>query len=94
MIIIQKHLKVYGDITEIILQHFLYDTITNSESFKFKVRITGKTKKTGKTSTNVEVAVTLSTQDNAKLLQQLKSGFKITINWNKYQPKVTIERQN
>ena len=24
--------------------------------------------------------VTLSTQDNAKLLQQLKSGFKITIN--------------
>ena len=30
--------------------------------------------------------VTLSTQDNAKLPQQLKSGFKRTINWNKYQP--------
>ena len=29
--------------------------------------------------------VTLSTQDNAKLLQQLKSGFKRAINWNKYQ---------
>ena len=29
--------------------------------------------------------VTLSNQDNAKLLQQLKSGFKITINWNRYQ---------
>ena len=29
--------------------------------------------------------VTLSTQDNAKLLQQLKSGFSWTINWNKYQ---------
>ena len=27
--------------------------------------------------------VTLSTQDNAKLLPQLKSGFKRTINWNK-----------
>ena len=27
--------------------------------------------------------VTLSTQDNAKLLRQLKSGFKRTINWNK-----------
>ena len=27
--------------------------------------------------------VTLSTQDNAKLLQQLKSAFKGTINWNK-----------
>ena len=30
-------------------------------------------------------AVTLSTEDNAKLLQQLKYGFKRTINWNKYQ---------
>ena len=29
--------------------------------------------------------VSLSTQDNAKLLQQLKSGFRRTINWNKYQ---------
>ena len=29
--------------------------------------------------------VTLSSGDNAKLLQQLKSGFKCTINWNKYQ---------
>ena len=29
--------------------------------------------------------VTLSTQDNTKLLQQLKLGFKRTINWNKYQ---------
>ena len=26
-----------------------------------------------------------SPQDNAKLLQKLKSGFKTTINWNKYQ---------
>ena len=29
-------------------------------------------------------AVTLSTQDNSKLLQQLKSGFKRTVNWNRY----------
>ena len=35
--------------------------------------------------------VTLSTNDNAELLQQLKSGFKRTINWNKYQSKVTIQ---
>ena len=35
--------------------------------------------------------VTLSTQDNAKLLKQLKSGFKRTINWNKYQTKVFKE---
>ena len=35
--------------------------------------------------------VTLSTQDNVKLLEQLKSGCKKTINWNKYQLKVLIE---
>ena len=38
--------------------------------------------------------VTLSIQDNAKVLEQLKSGFKRTINWNKYEPKVTVEQQN
>ena len=38
--------------------------------------------------------VTLSTQDNTKLLQQLKSGFKCTTNWNKYQSKVTTQAQN
>ena len=32
--------------------------------------------------------VTLSTQDNAKLLQQLKSGFRRTTNWNKYQSSI------
>ena len=36
---------------------------------------------------------TLSTQDNAKLLDKLKSGFRRTINWNKYQPNVSLERQ-
>ena len=38
--------------------------------------------------------VTLSTPDDAKLLQKLKSAFKRTINWNKYQSKVTMEGQN
>ena len=37
--------------------------------------------------------VTLSTQDNTKLLQQLRSSFKGTINWNKYQSKMSTERQ-
>ena len=39
------------------------------------------------TKLNVRVA-TLSTQDNAKLLQQLKSGFKRATNWNKYEFKL------
>ena len=38
--------------------------------------------------------VTLSTQDNAKILQQLKSGFERTINWNTSQSKVTIQAPN
>ena len=112
------------------------DNIANSESFKFKVKITGTTPNNDNTKDvkrivplkylsnfwrtlempliNCEVnhiltwskdcvitdcsgegkfkitetklyvpVVTLSTQDNAKLLQQLKSGFKRTINWNK-----------
>ena len=111
------------------------DNIADSESFKSKVKITGKTPNNGNTKdveiivplkylsnfwrtlemqlinrevnliltwsrdcviTNFEgegkftvteiilyvPVVTLSTQDNAKLLQQLKSGFKRTINWN------------
>ena len=38
--------------------------------------------------------VTLWTQDNAKLLTQLKSGFKRTINWNKYLSKPELLVQN
>ena len=38
--------------------------------------------------------VALSTQDNAKLLQQLKSGFKRTINWNKYESNIKTFAQN
>ena len=35
--------------------------------------------------------VTLSPQDNTKLLQQLESGFKQPINSNKYQSKVSTQ---
>ena len=38
--------------------------------------------------------VTLSTQDNAKLLPQLKNGFKRTISWNKYLAKPELLAQN
>ena len=38
--------------------------------------------------------VTLSTKENAKLLQQLKSGFKRVINWNKYLSKPDLLRRN
>ena len=38
--------------------------------------------------------VFLSTQDNAKLPQQLKSGFKRKLNWNKYQSEPKSYAQN
>ena len=47
------------------------------------------------TDTTFDVpVVTLSTQDNAKMLEQFSSDFKTTINWNKYQSKVSTERQS
>ena len=116
------------------------DNITQSESFKSKVKITGKTPAEGTKDVEIIVplkylsniwttlemlvincevnhiltwwptciissatwetkfkitetklyvpVVTLSTQDNAKLLQQLKSGFKRTISWNKYESNI------
>ena len=47
------------------------------------------------TDTNLYVfAVTLSTEDNAKLLPKLKSGFKRTKSWNKYLTKPELLAQN
>ena len=47
------------------------------------------------TEINLYVSViSLSTQDNAKLLPQLKSSFKRTITWNKYLPKPELLPQN
>ena len=47
------------------------------------------------TETNLYVpVVTLATQDNEKLLTQLKSGFKRNITWNKYLSKPELLAQN
>ena len=46
-------------------------------------------------NTNLFVpVVTVSAKDNTKLLQQLKSGFKRIIIWNKYQLRVSAQIQN
>ena len=61
----------------------LHTNVTN-EILKFTI-----------TETKLYVPVsTLSTNDNAKLLPQLKSGFKRTINWNKYLAKSKLLAQN
>ena len=38
--------------------------------------------------------VTLSTENDKKLLEQLKSGFKRTIKWNKYRTQMTSQSNN
>ena len=38
--------------------------------------------------------VTFSKENDAKLLEQLKSGFKRTIKWNKYRSQMTFQPQN
>ena len=38
--------------------------------------------------------VTLSKENDIKLLEKLKSGFKITIEWNKYRSQMTIQNNN
>ena len=51
--------------------------------------------KFGITETKLYVpVVTLSTKDNEKLLQQLKSGFKKTISWSKYESSIKTFAQN
>ena len=40
------------------------------------------------------LVVTLSKENDAKLIEQLKLGFKKTIKWNKYKSQMTIQPQN
>ena len=38
--------------------------------------------------------VTLSKENHIKLLEQLKTGFKKTVKWNKYRSQMSIQHQN
>ena len=55
---------------------------------------TGETKSKITETKLYVLVVTLSAQDNAKLLQQLKSGFKRTLNLNKYELNIKTFTQN
>ena len=47
------------------------------------------------TDTKLQVPVaTLSTENDKRLLEQLKSGFKRTVKWNKYRSHMTIQNNN
>ena len=63
--------------------------------FKIDAHIAGQEPTLTITATKLYVPFgILSSPDNAKLLQQLKSDFTRTINWNKYHPKVTVQERN
>ena len=58
--------------------------IDNPENATFKI-----------TDTKLYVpVVTLSKENDIKLLEQLKTGFKRTIKWKKYRSQITVQRQN
>ena len=62
-----------------------------------KCVLSNDTKATSFATTDAKLyvpVVTLSTQHNTKLLEQLKSGFERTVYWNKYQTKIPPERSN
>ena len=81
-----------------------FNGANGTDSFNFKTKITGQTDDTnvvnqGATFEITETkhyvpVVTLSTQDNTKLLTQLKSGFKRTVTWDKYLSKPELLAQN
>ena len=67
--------------------------LTSSEGFVIS-SATGETKFKMTDTKLFVLVVTVSSQDNAKRLEQLKSGSKSTTNWNKRQTKASTERQN
>ena len=80
-----KHLSNFWRIFEMLLINCQVNLILISFKGCVITNSTGAGKFEIKNAKLYVPIVTLSTQDNAKLLQQLKSGFKRTINWNKYQ---------
>ena len=94
-IIVQlKYLNNFSRTLEILLVNCDVNLILKWSSNWVTFSATGE-KKLKITDTKLYVpVVTLSTHDNAKLLQQLKSSLKKTINWNKYQTNPKTYSQN
>ena len=67
----------------------------SSTCLLISTNIDGQNAKFAITDTKLYVpVVTLSTQENTKFFQQLQSGFKRVINWNKYLSKPELLTQN
>ena len=71
----------------------LADMTVDADTDPAIIAPSGATFKITDTKLNVP-AVTLSKENDTKLLEQLKLGFKRTIKWNKYRSQITIQPQN
>ena len=71
----------------------LADMTVDSTANQAIIAPSGATFKITDTKLYVPV-VTLSKENDTKLLEQLKSGFKRTIKWNKYRSQMTVQPQN
>ena len=84
-----KYLSNFWKTAKILLINCEINLILNWSENCVIFSATGKTKFATTDTKLYVLVVTLSTEDNVKLLKQLESGFKRTINWNKYQCKLT-----
>ena len=94
MLLPLKYLSSFRKILEMSLTNCQINLILTSSA---KCVLSNYAKTTTFPTTNTKLcvpAVTLSALDNTKLFEQLKSGFKGTVQWNKYQPKVSPEIPN
>ena len=97
MMVLLKYLSNYWRFLEMFLINCEINLILtwNANCIIVSTNITNQNATFTTTDTKLYVpVVTLSTQDNAKLLQQLKSGFKRVINWNKYLSKPELLARN
>ena len=83
------------DVDTAVPSQYLNDTWITVEIHLINCEINFNLNWSSKCRTEFYVAVvTLSTQNNTKILQQLKQGFKHVVNWNKYQSKRTTDGRN
>ena len=97
MMVLLKYLSNYWRFLEMFLINCEINLILtwNANCIIVSTNITNQNATFTITDTKLYVpVVTLSTQDNAKLLQQLKSGFKRVIDWNKYLSKPELLARN
>ena len=71
----------------------LADMTVDADADSAIVAPSGSTFKITDTKLYVPVVI-LSKENDTKLLEQLKSGFKRTIKWSKYRSQMTIQPQN